>query len=311
MQNELNVSIAPHIKSPRTTTGIMLDVIIALCPAAIAGIIIFGIGAFAVIAMSVIAAVAAEYLFCLITKRPNTVKDLSAAVTGLLLALNLPADTPVWQVAIGAVFAVIFVKCIFGGIGQNFANPAITARIFMLIAFTNVTVSAYPIWQKVDTISSATPLAQLTDKSLPNLLDLFIGNRGGAIGEVCIAALLIGAVYLIVKKVISPAAPLAFIGTVYAMSLIYEGGDFIMSLGWIMSGGLVLGAFFMATDYATTPTTTVGKIVFGVGAGLITAMIRFFGTYPEGVSFAILLMNILTPYIDRFTQRKPFGGDAK
>lgn len=311
MQNELNVSIAPHIKSPRTTTGIMLDVIIALCPAAIAGIIIFGIGAFAVIAMSVIAAVAAEYLFCLITKRPNTVKDLSAAVTGLLLALNLPADTPVWQVAIGAVFAVIFVKCIFGGIGQNFANPAITARIFMLIAFTNVTVSAYPIWQKVDTISSATPLAQLTDKSLPNLLDLFIGNRGGAIGEVCIAALLIGAVYLIVKKVISPAAPLAFIGTVYAMSLIYEGGDFIMSLGWIMSGGLVLGAFFMATDYSTTPTTTVGKIVFGVGAGLITAMIRFFGTYPEGVSFAILLMNILTPYIDRFTQRKPFGGDAK
>ncbi len=311
MQNELNVSIAPHIKSPRTTTGIMLDVIIALCPAAIAGIIIFGIGAFAVIAMSVIAAVAAEYLFCLITKRPNTVKDLSAAVTGLLLALNLPADTPVWQVAIGAVFAVIFVKCIFGGIGQNFANPAITARIFMLIAFTNVTVSAYPIWQKVDTISSATPLAQLTDKSLPNLLDLFIGNRGGAIGEVCIAALLIGAVYLIVKKVISPAAPLAFIGTVYAMSLIYEGGDFIMSLGWIMSGGLVLGAFFMATDYATTPTTTVGKIVFGVGAGLITAMIRFFGTYPEGVSYAILLMNILTPYIDRFTQRKPFGGDAK
>ena len=311
MQSNLHVSVAPHIKSPRTTTTIMLDVLIALCPAAIAGIIIFGIGAFGVIATSVIASVLAEFLFSLITKRPNTIGDLSAAVTGLLLALNLPANTPLWQVAIGAVFAIIFVKCIFGGIGQNFANPAITGRIFMLVAFTNMTEAAYPVWQEIDAISSATPLVQLGDKALPNLLDLFIGNRGGAIGEVCIAALLIGAIYLLARRVISPAAPLAFISTVYAMSLIFEGGDFIMSLGWIMSGGLIIGAFFMATDYSTTPTTTLGKVVFGIGAGLITVLIRFFGSYPEGVTFAILLMNILTPYIDRLTQRKPFGGNVK
>lgn len=306
MSNKLYISVSPHISSSRTTASIMLDVLIALLPTTVAGVIIFGIRALFVILASVAAAVLTEFLFCLAAKRKNTVPDLSAAVTGLLLALNLPANIPIWQTVIGAVFSILCVKCLFGGIGQNFANPAITGRIFMIVAFTNTTAAAFP--KAVDTVAGATPLVVLLGKGDVSLLDLLLGIRGGAIGEVCTLAILIGFVYLLVRRVIRPFAPLAFVLTVFVLSLIFEGGDFVRAAAWCMSGGLMLGAVFMATDYSTTPITDLGKIVFGVGAGLITVVIRFFGSYPEGVSFAILLMNILTPYIERLTQKKPFGG---
>ena len=309
MSNKLYISVSPHISSPRTTASIMLDVLIALLPTTVAGIIIFGIRSLFVVIASVAAAVLAEFIFCLVTKRKNTVSDLSAAVTGLLLALNLPANIPIWQTVIGAAFAVLCVKCFFGGIGQNFANPAITGRIFMIVAFTNTTAAAFPT--SVDTVGGATPLVSLSEGVVPSLTDLLIGLRGGAIGEVCSIALLVGFVYLLVRRVVRPFAPIAFILTVFLLTLWYEGGDAVAALAWCMSGGLLLGAIFMATDYATTPITDMGKLIFGVGSGLITVLIRFWGSYPEGVSFAILIMNILTPYIDRLVQRKPFGGKIK
>ena len=316
---KLHVSVCPHISSPRTTASIMLDVIIALLPATVAGTIIFGIRALFVCLVSVAAAVAAESIFCVITKRENTVPDLSAVVTGLLLALNLPATVPLWMAAVGSVFAIVVVKCLFGGIGQNFANPALTGRIFMLIAFSSSVLAAAPVIKgaTLDAYSSATPLAEYMDPYLSpeayqaDLRQLFLGLHRGAIGETCALALIIGFVYLIVKKVVRPFAPIAFIATVYIASLIFEGFDFTAALYWVLSGGLFLGAFFMATDYSTTPITDLGKIIFGVGAGLITVLIRFWGSYPEGVSFAILFMNILTPYIDKLCNRKPFGGEIR
>lgn len=309
MENKLHISSAPHICSPRTTRGIMLDVIIALLPATVAGVIIFGLRALLVVAVSVGASVASEYLYCLITKRKQTVGDLSAVVTGLLLALNLPANIPMWQTVIGAAFSIVVVKCLFGGIGQNFANPAITGRIFMLTSFAGAASAAYPT--VVDTVSGATPLEVLADNGSVNLMDLFLGLKGGAIGEVCILALVIGGVYLLVRGVIKPHAPVSFILTVFLFTLALEGGDFVAALAWCLSGGLFIGAIFMATDYSTTPVTPLGKVVFGLGAGIITTVIRFFGNYPEGVSFAILIMNIVTPYIDKLTARKPFGGKVK
>ena len=309
--NNLKISSSPHIKCPRTTRGIMTDVLIALIPTTVAGTVIFGPRSIYVCIAAVVSCMLSEWLFCLITKRKNTVSDMSAAVTGLLLALNLPASTPIWQTVLGSVFAIIAVKCVFGGLGQNFANPAITARIFMLLAFNNIgkAVPLPAFWP--DSVTGATPLVSLKGGEPVELLDLFIGNKGGAIGEVCAAAIIIGAVYLLAKRVIKPAAPLSFILTVFAASLILERGDFYLALAWILSGGLMLGAFFMATDYVTTPSTELGRLIFGVGAGLITVAIRFAGSYPEGVSFGILVMNILTPFIDKLTLRKPFGGDKR
>ena len=309
MSDKLFISVSPHISTPRTTRSIMLDVLIALAPTTLAGVIIFGIRALFVILASVAAAVLSEWLFCLITGKKNTIGDLSAAVTGLLLALNLPASIPIWQTVIGSAFAIIVVKCLFGGIGQNFANPAITGRIFMIVAFTQTTAVALP--KIVDTASAATPLVDIKAGNTPALLDLLLGLRGGAIGEVCTAALLIGFVYLLVRRVIKPYAPLVFIGTVFVVSLIAEGFNFENALALCMSGGLLIGAIFMATDYATTPITDLGKVVFGLGCGLITVLIRYFGSYPEGVSYAILIMNILTPYIEKLTARRPFGGEIK
>jgi len=315
---KLHVSVCPHISSPRTTSSIMLDVIIALLPATVAGTVIFGIRSLFVVLVSVAAAVATEAIFCIITKRENTVSDLSSVVTGLLLALNLPATVPLWMAAVGSVFSIAVVKCLFGGIGQNFANPAITGRVFMLLAFASSVTAAAPVIEgAVDAYSSATPLAEYMDPWLSieayqaDLGDLFLGVHRGAIGETCALALIIGFVYLIVRKVVRPFAPIAFVLTVYVASLIFEGFDFLSALYWVLSGGLLLGAFFMATDYSTTPITDLGKIIFGIGAGLITVLIRFYGSYPEGVSFAILLMNILTPYIDKLCNRKPFGGEIK
>jgi len=300
------LAMSPHIHSGMSTAGIMLDVVIALLPAAVAGVVIFGLGALWVILTCVVACVAFEALFCLITKKPQTVRDFSAVVTGLLLALNLPANVPLWQCVVGSLFAIVVVKCIFGGLGQNVVNPAIAARVFMLVAFASLTRAAYP----VDAVASATPLANTAE--LPDLLTLFVGYHGGAIGETCAAALLLGGLYLMARRVITWHNPVCFMATVFLFSLFMEGFDPLRALSMVLCGGVVIGAIFMATDYTTSPPTPWGKVIFGVGCGLLTCLIRYFGSYPEGVSFAILFMNILNPYIMVWTKRKVFGtGGAK
>ena len=304
---KLITSASPHIHSGASTRRIMLDVIIALLPAAIASAVIFGMRANVILLTCIVSAVLAEALFNLITRRKQTVGDLSAVVTGLLLGLNLSTNVPVWQCVIGSVFAVVVVKALFGGLGRNFANPAITARVFMLIAFSSVAGGAMPAVVELE--ASATPLEQLANgaSQLPSLLDMFIGTSGGAIGETCTAALLLGFIYLLVRKVIRWHIPVVFIGTVFVCSLIAS-GDVEYALYQILGGGLFLGAIFMATDYVTCPITTKGKVVFALGCGLITFIIRYFCAYPEGVSFSILIMNLLVPYIERFTGNKPLGG---
>lgn len=306
MDSQLHISVSPHIAARITTRRIMLDVIIALLPATVAGCIIFGWRALAVVGVCVLTAVLSEWIFNIIVKKERTIGDLSAAVTGLLLGLNLSADLPLWQGAVGSVFAIVLVKCLFGGIGCNLVNPAIVARVFMLLSFGNMAKSAFPVG--MDTASGATPLAELAQGKEVPLLDLFLGNRGGAIGETCVAALLLGGAYLLIRRVISWHVPVTFIGTVFVLTFIGEGFDFMATLSWLMAGGLFIGAIFMATDYVTSPSTAWGKVIFGVGAGLITVMIRYFGSQPEGVSYAILMMNILNPYIEKWAPRKLFGG---
>ena len=309
MENKLHVTASPHIHSGRSTRKVMLDVLISLLPATIAGTVIFGLRSLLLVYVCVVVSVLSEAVFNKIVKKAQSIGDLSAAVTGLILALNLPVNTPFWQASVGAFFAIIVVKCLFGGVGKNVVNPAATARVFMLVAFSSLTKAAFP--QNVDAVSGATPLAQLAEGTTPELKELFLGNIGGSIGETCTLALLIGGIYLLAKKVIMWHTPVAFIGTAFLFTLAVEGGNIETALAWILSGGLFLGAIFMATDYVTSPATPLGRIVFGVGAGLITVLIRFWGVYPEGVSFAILIMNILNPFIDSLTARKLFGGKNK
>ena len=305
MNNKLNLSVSPHIHSGRSTSRIMLDVIIALLPITVAGTIIFGLRSLLVIATCIVSCVGLEALFNIICKKEQTIGDFSAVVTGLLLALNLPANIPLWQCVIGSAFAIVIAKALFGGIGCNPVNPAITARVFMIISFGSLATPAFPV---VDATSSATPLELGYAGKTPDLFDVFLGTTGGAIGETCALALLIGFAYLLVRRVITWHLPVAFVGTVYMLSFFMEGLDPIKALAMILSGGLLIGAIFMATDYVTSPATTTGKIIFGVGAGLFTFMIRYYGSYPEGVSFAILFMNILNPYVERLTAHKIFGG---
>jgi len=308
--NKLSVSSSPHIRSSATTSRIMLDVLIALAPAAIMGCVIFGWRALLVLASCTLSAVVAELVFNIIVKKEQTISDLSAAVTGLLLGLNLHANAPIWQCVIGSVFAIIVVKCLFGGIGCNFANPAITARIFLLVCFADTLGGgALPKLSRApELVSGATPLDVIENGGdLPSLLDMFLGLRGGAIGETCTAALLVGFIYLVARRVIKFETPLIFIGTVFALSLIAD-GSLTIAVYQVLSGGLVLGAVFMATDYVTTPLTRSGKMIFAFGCGLITFLIRYFGSYPEGVSYAILFMNILSPYIERWTRNIALGG---
>ena len=300
----LLVSPAPHVRHKADTRSIMLDVIIAMLPALVASVVIFGYRAIVVVSVCVISCVLFEYLFEKLCKRDVTVGDLSAIVTGMLLAFNLPASIPLWQAMFGSLVAIVAVKQLFGGIGRNFANPAITARIVMLISFagtmTNFSTNA-------DVVSGATPLSPREGYVMPSLTELFLGNHAGSLGETCALALLIGFVYLLVRKVITWHTTVVFVGTVAVFTFIL-GEDPLIH---VLSGGLLLGAIFMATDYSTTPSTKWGKVIFGFGCGIITVLIRVFGGYPEGVSFAILLMNILTPYISRWTRRKPFGGVKK
>ncbi len=287
MMNKLISSVSPHFHTPRSTQMIMLDVIIALAPAEIAAAVIFGWRALLIVAVCAGTCVLSEFLFEKLCKRENTISDLSAVVTGMLLAFNLPVTIPIWQAALGSVIAIIVVA--FSGDMTTWIAPG--------GFFTDVNAS-----------TSATPLKAMTDGTdLPSYLDLFLGRHGGSLGETCALALILGGVYLLVRRVISWHTPVAFIGTVALMSLVC-GKDV---LGQVLSGGLLLAAFFMATDYATTPNTNLGKIIFGVGCGLITILIRFWGNYPEGVSYSILIMNILTPYISKLTRSKPLVGGVE
>jgi len=308
MDNKPVMSAGPHIHSKDSSRRIMLDVIIALLPAAIAGVVLFGTKALWMILVCVAAAVISEFLFALIAGRDQTVGDLSAVVTGLLLALNLSTNVPLWQCALGSVFAIVIVKCAFGGLGKNFANPAITARVFLLMAFTS-TVAGGAVPKAVDAISSATPLDLIgvEGAQLPAITDMLLGLRGGAIGEGCIVALLLGFAYLLARRVIRWQTPVIFMGTVFVLYLIAT-GDITVAVYELLSGGLVLGAVFMATDYSSTPITARGRMLFALGCGLITFVIRRFCTLPEGVSYSILCMNILAPWLDRWTRVKPLGG---
>ena len=299
MKELLTVASSPHIKRPDTTRGIMSDVVIALAPAATYGCILFGLRALAVLITSVSVAVLCEFLWNKALKKPNTIKDLSAVVTGLLLGMNLPPTLPLWQAAIGSAAAIIVVKQMFGGLGHNFANPAIAARIILLVSFpASMTRFTEPV---SDAVTSATPLAG-TAGTL-SFKTLFFGMHAGSIGETSAFLLIVGGLYLVIRRVITPIIPVCFIGTVALLSLI-SGESVMLS---VFGGGLILGAVFMATDYTTSPTTPLGKAVFAVGCGIITFVIRKFGSLPEGVSYLILLMNILVPHINRFTLSKPFG----
>lgn len=315
----LFVSPSPHRAADMSTSKIMLTVIIALFPAAMAGCVFFGPRAAAVLAVCIAACVAFEALCRIVMKKDQTISDLSAVVTGLLLGMNLPATVPFYVAVIGSFVAIVVVKQLFGGIGQNFANPAIAARIVLMLSFTpQMSNWVKPYWYSgaVDAETSATPLVAewlgytesgANFKMAPfTLSEMFWGETGGCIGETCAAMLILGGLFLIVIKVISPATPIAFIGSFAVLTLIYT-GSLVETLYGVLAGGLLIGAFFMATDYATTPLTTKGKVVFGIGCGLITFIIRSFGSFPEGVSFSILLMNLLTPYIDRLTKAAPFG----
>lgn len=312
------VSSSPHVRTKETTKSVMTDVLIALVPAFLCGIVYFGMRSLYLVAITVISCVGFEYLWQKITKRPVTINDGTAVVTGVLLAMNVPATAPWWMLVIGSFVAIIIAKQLFGGTGHNFINPALAGRAFMLASWpVLMTKWAAPFTLgfnvPVDMVSSATPLAMLkgtAEGELPALLDMFIGNIGGCIGETSAIAILIGGIYLVARKIISPRIPLCFIGTVAVLSFIFSSGDMSATesvLYNLLSGGLMLGAVFMATDYVTSPMTANGQVIMGIGCGLITFVIRRFGGYPEGVSYAILLMNIVTPLIDKYCLPKKFG----
>ncbi len=306
--NPLVLRPAPQISSAVTTHIIMRDVLVALIPATLAAIAFFGVRALVVIVVSVASCVGFEYLWCRLRKTPQTIGDLSAAVTGMLLAFNVPSTLPLYMVVIGAFVAIIMTKELFGGIGRNFANPAIVGRIFLAVAFpvamTTFVEPTYWFGHSTDLVSSATPLAASAGPT--TIFELFIGQHAGVLGETSAAALLLGMIFLLVRPVITWHIPVAYMGTVALLSLLV-GRDPVAQL---FSGGLVLGAIYMATDYSTCPATKRGKLVFGIGCGLITCLIRFWGNLNEGVAYSILFMNLLVPYIDQLTPNIPVGGEA-
>ena len=310
MDGKLIVSSSPHISSPVKTKNIMLDVIIAMVPALLASVYFFGPRALALVVITVAACVISEYISRKVMKREQTIGDLSAVVTGMLLAFNYPATLPFWIAALGGVVAIVVVKQMFGGLGHNFANPAITARVILLTSFAlRMTTWIEPhAWKagEVDAVSAATTLGMISSGNtadLPTYMQMLIGERAGCLGETCIIGLLIGGIYLVAKKVISPIIPVCYIGTVFVFSAVL-GSDPVMQ---ILSGGLFLGAIFMATDYVTSPITNKGKVIYAIGCGIITVLIRQFASLPECVSYSILLMNILTPHIENATMPRVFG----
>lgn len=320
----LKVTSSPHMRHEDTTRLIMLDVIIALCPALVWAVYLFGARALTLTAVSVGSAVLFEYLYRLIMNKSNDIGDFSAAVTGMLLAFCLPVSVPLWMPAVGSFFAIVIVKQLYGGIGKNVVNPALAARVFLFLAFPGDMARFTALSEKLpafslkgaDIVASATPLASLKEGVAPpdSLLDLFLGNCAGCIGEISVLLLLAGALYLFVRKIITWQIPVCYIATVAVLSYLFpaSGMDAVQYvLSTLCSGGLILGAFFMATDYVTSPVTYRGRIFYGIGCGLITVFIRTCGSYPEGVSFAILVMNCLAWYIDKFTRPRVFGGGKK
>ena len=302
--NMLNVSSSPHVRNNSSTRRIMLDVCIALLPACIFGIVNFGMRALAVLVVSVITCVVSEYLFEYFMHRPITVGDLSAVVTGLLLGMNMPHTIPLWIVMLGSVFAIIVVKQLFGGLGQNFMNPALAARCFLLISFAGrMTSFTY------DGVTGATPLALLKSGESVNVLSMFLGATAGVIGETSTVAILVGALYLIIRKVITPLIPMVYLAVFSVFILLFGGHGFDMTYlaAELCGGGLMLGAFFMATDYVTSPVNTVGRIVYGIILGILTGLFRIFGNSAEGVSYAIIFSNILVPLIEKLTVPRAFG----
>ena len=307
------VSGTPHVRSKESIQSIMRDVIIALVPATAAGIYYFGLRALILIVAAIISAVFFEWLYEKITKKPVTINDLSAVVTGLLLAMNLPASAPVWVAIVGSAFAIIFAKQLFGGLGQNFINPALAGRAFLLASYpTEMTTWVVPNGLAADAATYATPLAQLKNGALDaSLKQLVIGQVGGTIGETCAIALIIGGIYLLYKHVISWKIPVIYIATVFILFAVIGRHGMRMPLQEIFAGGVMLGGIFMATDYASSPVTPKGQVIFAVGAGLLTYLIRTFGGYPEGVSYSILIMNCCVPQIERFTEPTIFGALPK
>lgn len=302
---KLTVSPSPHIRSDITTSKVMTHVIIAMFPIAMSSVLIYGGSALMLIGLCVAMCLLWEKLFCVIAKKKDTTDDLSAVVTGLLLSFNLPPTLPLWMAAVGSFVAIVITKCLFGGLGQNFANPALVGRIVLSLSFAEA-MTNFPMaffYRYTDTVTSPTPLVS----GEADYKDLLLGNISGCLGEVCSIAIILGGIYLIFAKIISWHIPLTYLGTVAVFSLI-AGKDPVYQL---LSGGLLLGAFFMATDYVTSPINPSGKLIFGVGCGLITCVIRFYASSAEGVSYAILLMNIATPYIDMFTRKKPLGAKAE
>lgn len=306
MENKLYVSSSPHIRSNNSTRRIMLDVIIALAPTSVAACVIFGFRAAVLIAVCVATCVLLEFLARKVMKRESTVGDLSAVVTGLLLALNLPVDINPLIAMFGCLIAIVVVKQMFGGIGMNFVNPALAARIVLLVSFPSammhwVTVKGAPAKAVIDATTSATPLA--AEKGTYSYVDLLIGRCGGSIGEVCAIALIIGGIYLVIRRVISPIIPCVYLATAGVMSLVFG----LNPVFQVLAGGMLLGAIFMATDYTTSPVTNWGKVIYAVGCGLLTMLLRTYSNMPEGVSFSILLMNILVPLIERMTAPRTLG----
>ncbi len=303
----LTLASSPHIKGKFKTNRIMLDVVIALLPALAVGIAMLGVRALLVVAVSIVCSVGFEWLFCIVTRRKITVLDGSALVTGLLFAMTLPSSVPLWQIAVGDFFAIIIIKGLFGGLGHNIFNPALAARAFIML-ISPMGITKYPA---VDGVTSATPLHHMVIPALPNesLLDMLLGNCPGSIGELSALALLAGGIYLVARKVIYPRIPLAYIGTLAILSLIFYKTDnaLIWSAYSVLSGGLMLGAIFMATDYVTSPVTPRGQIIYGIGCGVLTLLFRYFGLFPEGVTYAILLMNACAWAIDKYTQPTQFG----
>ena len=304
---KLTVASSPHIRGDFKSSRIMLDVMLALVPAMVVGIWMHGIRSLIVTLVSISSCVLLEWLYAKVTKTRNTVIDGSALVTGMLLAMTLPATVPYWLVVMGAAFAIIFVKALCGGLGQNIFNPALSARGFMMLV-----APAYMVrFEGVDGVTAATPLHHMVMPALPeeSILDMFLGNCPGSIGEISALALLAGGAYLVYRKVISPRIPLAYLGSVAVLTLVFHKTD--APIDWMLyslfSGGLMLGAIFMATDYATSPVTAKGQIIYGIGCGILTVVFRYFGLFPEGVTYAILLMNALVWIIDRHTAPRRFG----
>ena len=305
MDTKLIVSASPHIRSDETTRGLMANVIVALCPVVVASAVIFGLRSLLVTAFSVVVCVVLEWLYCKLLKKPSPIGDLSAVVTGIILAMNVPVNMPLGQVAVGAVAAILITKQLFGGIGMNFANPALVGRIVLFVSFTNEMNNwVYPD-AAVDQLASATPL-QVLEPSRLNLLDLFMGIHGGVLGETCALAIVLGFLYLVFTKTISPAIPLTYVGSMFVFYLIAT-RSLHESLVAVLSGGLLFGAVFMATDYVTSPFTLKGKLLYGICLGIVTFAIRYWGTYTEGVSFALLFMNLWVPFINDATRQTPYG----